>query len=389
MKKDIVKEKEGKTERRFSQEQYDMLLRCSAKKDMTEWNKWREANPEEDVLLEGANIAQARRVSPEQEVLKTAYLREANLSGGHLEGADLRSAHLEKANLIGTHLEEAKLESADLEGAWLREAHLENANLLAAHLEDADLKFSDVEGAVLNSAHLERTSFFFARLKGAYLIEAFMEGASFEKAIVDGSTFLWECKVDRHSVQRRGTNFRGVSLDRVRIDPGTKQLLKYNIRRMNWEDWYKEHWFWRWPVKLFWGMSDYGRSTLRVVGVFFLLAFLFAGIYMNCAYWQPPGIISNLEVQAEIGEAWLHYCLRAPVRAVYFSIVTMTTLGFGDMYANKGSIAGHVILCVQVLLGYVLLGALITRFAVLFTAGGPAGKFAEAKKRKMLKMPIL
>ncbi len=58
------------------------------------------------------------------------------------------------------------------------------------------------------------------------------------------------------------------------------------------------------------------------------------------------------------------------VRPVYFSIVTMTTLGFGDMYANKGSIAGHVILALQVILGYVLLGALVTRFAVLFTAGG-------------------
>jgi len=97
---------------------------------------------------------------------------------------------------------------------------------------------------------------------------------------------------------------------------------------------------------------------------------------MNWGYWRPPGIVSNLEVQPAIGEAGWHYFLRAVVRPVYFSIVTMTTLGFGDMYANKGSIAGHVILAVQVILGYVLLGALITRFAVLFTAGGPAGKFA-------------
>lgn len=35
----------------------------------------------------------------------------------------------------------------------------------------------------------------------------------------------------------------------------------------------------------------------------------------------------------------------------------------------------------EVLLGYVLLGALVTRFAVLFTAGGPAGKFAEAQPK--------
>ena len=60
----------------------------------------------------------------------------------------------------------------------------------------------------------------------------------------------------------------------------------------------------------------------------------------------------------------------------------MTTLGFGDMYANPTSWVGHILLMVQVILGYVLLGALVTRFAVLFTAGGPAGKFADEKKQK-------
>ncbi|UCF42435.1 MAG: hypothetical protein JSV99_07470 [Planctomycetota bacterium] len=37
---------------------------------------------------------------------------------------------------------------------------------------------------------------------------------------------------------------------------------------------------------------------------------------------------------------------------------------------------------VQVILGYVLLGALVTRFAVLFTAGGPAGKFSKSEVRR-------
>jgi hypothetical protein len=61
----------------------------------------------------------------------------------------------------------------------------------------------------------------------------------------------------------------------------------------------------------------------------------------------------------------------------------MTTLGFGDMYANAHSflrgLFGSVLLVLQVILGYVLLGALVTRFAVLFTAGGPAAKFNEEK----------
>lgn len=99
---------------------------------------------------------------------------------------------------------------------------------------------------------------------------------------------------------------------------------------------------------------------------------------------DDPGIVSNLfvlEGEQETVSPWL-----VPFRAVYFSIVTMTTLGFGDMYANAHSflrgLFGHALLALQVILGYVLLAALVTRFAVLFTAGGPAGEFSKESKKK-------
>ncbi len=432
------KKEENKKERRFSQEQYEMLKRCSEKKDITEWNEWRVNNPEKDVLLKGARLNEfylegallnkglvewdnktyefTGEVYLENADLEYAHLENANLglarlqnarlAGTHLENADLRCAYLENADLGGTHLENAHLFSAhlenahlsnaDLENAYLGDAHLENAHLVDAHLENAILEYAhlenadlvgaslenaklvsaSLENACLRIAHLQGTTLLNANLAGAELTGAELQSADCSGAIVDGKTLIWECKIDRM------TNFQGVGLDSVRIDPKTKQLLECNIRRKNWEEWYKEHWFWRWPVQAFWAMSDYGMSTLRVVGVFLILALLFAAVYMNCAYWSPPGVVYDLLVQPEVGETVQHYFWRFLIRPIYFSVVTMTTLGFGDMYANKGSIAGHVLLILQVILGYVLLGALVTRFAVLFTAGGPAGKFAEGKKKQ-------
>jgi len=60
-------------------------------------------------------------------------------------------------------------------------------------------------------------------------------------------------------------------------------------------------------------------------------------------------------------------------------------LGFGDMYANTSNYwfavaIGHVLLGLQVLLGYVLLGALVTRFGVLFTSGLIPGQFKEKQE---------
>ena len=101
---------------------------------------------------------------------------------------------------------------------------------------------------------------------------------------------------------------------------------------------------------------------------FFSLAFLFALIY-----WLWPNCVM---VNREVGD------VRGLWQALYFSVVTMTTLGFGDIAANPDSWVGQTLLMLQVILGYVLLGALVTGFAVLFTAGGPAGKFADEKEKE-------
>jgi len=306
-------------------DQYEMLKRCSDKKDITEWHHWRKKYPNEEIWLEGAD-----------------------LSFTYLENAYLKYAKLKEVFLGYANLNEAKLRCADLEGT---------------------------KGAYI-------------RLKGTDLLKANIKGATLIAAIVDGSTIFWKCEVDKE------TNFEGVALDSCRIDPATKQLLEYNIRREIWKKWYiykdwqteckkKRHVIIRslmYLIRWFWSFSDYGWSTWRIIGCFFGLALFFAAIYSFFAFLSPPGIVSNLEIEPHL-PLW-HYGVLVFIRPIYFSIVTMTTLGFGDMYANAQSIWGHILLTFQVILGYVLLGALVTRFAVLFTAGGPAGKFADEKEKE-------
>ncbi|MHC4559840.1 MAG: pentapeptide repeat-containing protein [Planctomycetota bacterium] len=385
-------------ESRLSREQYEMLLRCSEKKDTTEWNQWRKHNDRNDILLNGARLkgaylegANLKGAHLEGADLSDAYLKGVDLSTAHLEGAHLRRTHLEGSYLYHTHLEGAYLYDAHLEGADLSNCHLENAALVQCHLEDASLSSAHMTGANFLRAHLdhanlcythlEDANFKYAHLERAFLVNAHLENSNFEQTIVDGSTLFWACHVDRN------TNFSGVSLDCVRIDPGTKQLIEYNIRRMNWEQWYKEHPRLRLPVKGFWQISDYGLSTQQIIKVFFKLVILFAAIYYawgSIDYYlmdnkNYPGLVSNLFVDRHGMTVvwWL-----VPLRTLYFSIVTMTTLGFGDIYANAQSLWGHILLSIQVILGYVLLGALVTRFAVLFIAGGPAASFSKSRVEK-------
>ncbi len=319
-------------ERLFDQGQYDMLQQCSQAEDMSEWNRWREENVLEPVHLEGANLMWHN--------LNGAILRDAKL-----KGADFHWAHMEGANLIMADLEGANLQAAYLEGARFASAHLKGANLIGADLKGADLGGATLKGAVAAAVH------------------------------VDTGTNLWGCTCDER------TYFVGVSLDTVTVEPSFKALLERNVRHIGWKRWYRSSWAHRWlfslPVRAFWWTSDYGSSTARILLVFLLLSAAFAYVYYRCELVRAPGLVTDLsEVAGQPVPALL-----MPLRALYFSVVTMTTLGFGDIHAYPQSYAGHLLLMAQVMLGYILLGALITRFAIMFQ-GTTVPYVSEVRKQK-------
>lgn len=374
------------------QGQYERLKRCSEKGEegIKEWNEWRKQNPTEDIRLDeqdshgwylrGVNLMRTSTCDATGknriEYSGQIYLRRANFQDADVEACGRVGAHLE-----GTYWWYAKARGANFTSAKLNDARLGVSQLDECRFDDA----------VFSGAELTDSS-----LRGAKFQHSDLRGCSARGAITDGATIIWECRIDD------ATDFTGVSLDSVRTDAGTKQGLEYAIRRRNWERWYRvgrpdyvlrrpetvrevqvrkaqetRRCILTSPVRMFWLMSDYGGSAGRIVSVFFGLACAFAALYYLAAILNPPGVVTSLlEGKEGAVQSWL-----VPVRAIYFSVVTMTTLGFGDMHANCRSLWGHVLLTSQVLLGYVLLAALVTRFAVLFTAGGPAGKFAKAKSK--------
>ena len=211
MAEETSKEPEAKTEenheRKFSKEQYDMLKRCLEMKDITEWNEWRKKHPQKDVDLDGQNFC--------------------------------------SWDLNGTHF--STQEAIDNE----RRVSLKKTNFRHIHAEKAIFHHTYLTNTKFNLAHLQSADFHDAHLEGAIFYKADIRGASFRSTIVNGESSFWKCKVRRYCNKGKGTDFEGVALDAVRIDPGTKQLLEYNIRRKNWEEWYKEHSRLKWLVKPF------------------------------------------------------------------------------------------------------------------------------------------
>jgi hypothetical protein len=251
-----------------------------------------------------------------------------------------------------------------------------------------DLQSTNLEKSTLTGFKLKNVN-----LQGARLDHTDICGTDFTGATVNGETYIWDCPYDEK------TNFTGVGLDSARIEPGLKESFKTNIRRIRWRNWSKDKKFYN-PYRLiglFFIISNYGSSTRRIILWFLGLSIGFSFIYWGFGYYdyynknnmENPGIIYKLfftEKNKCTGQFELkENPFNALPRSFYFSIVTMTTLGFGDMYARAGSFCGYFFLTLQVICGYVLLGSLVTRLGILFTSLGPEDtKYRRVKKRKHL-----
>ncbi len=105
----------------------------------------------------------------------------------------------------------------------------------------------------------------------------------------------------------------------------------------------KSHPTWHW----LWGItSDCGRNWVLWAAWSQMIAVLFALVYL--CFPSMIQITSSLDPSN-----FLTY--------FYFSLVTFTTLGFGDIHA--ATITGAVVISIQVIIGYIFLGGLVAMLA--------------------------
>ena len=282
----------------------------------------------------------------------------AQLGGADLSRASLRGARLLKADLRGATLFEADLAEAELAGACLAGANLQGAKLRRAGLGMADLSNASLVGACLKEASLVEACLARADLRCADLTGARARGADWSRADLtsavlsgaelDGGWMRGTCldRADlRHAHLRGLRDFRlasWVAVDIREIDFTGAYLARRFIHDQNFLVEFRNqsrassaaYWLW-------WLTSDCGRSSLRWGLCTGVLVIAFALAY------------------AQVGMDWGAY--HTSLSPLYASVVTMTTLGFGDVLPT--SVTGQWLVMAQVVTGYVMLGGLLSIFS--------------------------
>jgi len=327
-------------------------------------------------------------LGPELQDLRGVRFTDADLSGMDLTGCDFSGCEMSRCNLS-----EARCPSANFDGATLYKARLEGAEFLGTTFREANLSeckaakagfgMTDFSGANCFNAKLEDTTFVDAQLRRAdfraakmarsRMLEADLEGSDFSQADLT-AVDLRETNIDRTNFRHatmRGSQMREVKnytraewigADIRDIDFTGAYLVRQHIIDENYLYEFKHqnkvskyvYFIWKWT-------SDCGRSLTRW-GLFLSLnVLLFAFIYWGLDKWAAPdGTGSHLKGIAELGGDFIPY--------LYYSVVTFTTLGYGDV--SPLTAMGQVVLIVHIAIGYLGLGALLSILATKFASRG-------------------
>jgi len=324
------------------------------KRSVAGWNRWREENPDIKIDLSRAD-------------LKESFLAGANLSGADLSFADfghsnLTNSSLEDANLYNAGFSAANLTFATLDGATgafvnFSKTNLSAASLLSVHFEDSTFNEAVLDNSNLKGAFLGHSTFKEARLIGAHLNGVNLIGANLEQSNTSSVTFdqkvlwgvvkeslrqpskLWERRYDvlyDTTVRCEGVN--------VATTYGSQRFKLFAQDQAFLEE-YVHTRFGKPIFFLWWLFADCGRSLLRWATWSIVLALLFATAF----YFLGPEAIHLDRLEF----SFLNLC--------YFSLVTFTTLGFGDIV--PATTAATIWVMLEVVFGYTMLGGLITIFA--------------------------
>lgn len=172
----------------------------------------------------------------------------------------------------------------------------------------------------------------------------------------------------------------------ARLSPKLQAALRRNRLYAYWQDRYQSHFVATLPVRAFLSLVGYGQASLwRLVALFFGVIVFFAQLYLAPLYANL--YLGENEFNPLLkDEAWPYGCgdssinrvwvvITANIRAVYFSTIVVTTLGFGDIAATPthsgfpSFLFGHLFVFLEVLVGYMLYSAILARLLSVFQEG--------------------
>ena len=308
---------------------------------------WEHSNPKEFLASLSAELKNRHVEKPLVLNLKKVVCENLDFSKINFSGSILSQAHFSDCHFVGTHLSNSNMIGARFDGCDLVGSDLRNAHLTRAIFNHCLLSHSDLRGAYLVEAHFNETDFMASLLSGTVLWNADFRGVknlrkkNFENPDAKGLAALSEkhalvafesYRTIKHYFYDQGfyedaswAAYRGLTMERKHFfetrDPRYFPSLLMDI------------------------LSGYTEKPHRVILSSLTVVLLFGVLYFLL---NVPQASANLNSYSRISF----------LDSIYFSFITVTTVGFGDLVPRPGALF-QLLTCAEAFSGPFMAGLYI------------------------------
>ena len=262
----------------------------------------------------------------------------SDLAGSDLSGADLAAANLSQVNFTGACLSKANLASADLDGAHLLKCDLSGTRLWSAMISNTNLVESNLEKADFLKANISNAKFWHINLDNAKFLTR--------------HNFIGNKPIDEDgplSASEAYRNLKQYFIANGRYDDSS--WASFKERQLERKYFFKARKISYLPSLLMALLCGYGEKPYRVILSSLVIILFYSVLYSILAVLKPIASI-------EVFRVWDY---------LYFSIVTFTTVGFGDLTPRMVPLF-QMITGSEALIGVFMMGLFIFTLARKYTA---------------------
>lgn len=252
-----------------------------------------------------------------------------------LRGLDLAYySNLIEDEIFGFDFSNTLLHYSNFQGSFFSSSTFKNSDVMYSNFSSAVLDGCDFSNANLTLSDFSNSLLEYANFSGTWLSSLNLENS-------DLGYIKYDKKTDFHNIDIHSV--KGSSSPLLVSDIKTKQYLKH----------FKEHSKINKVLYYIWlAISDCGQSFSRWFGISLMICFVFGFGY---SFFPESFMYSE-----ERNISWFTF--------YYYSIVTFTTLGYGEIVPN--TIGTEIAIVFEVILGYLMLGGLISIIATKFIPKG-------------------